>query len=533
MNTPVLKARKAQRQVQLDPKGLFWAMACDLRVWRNELVISAYAQLCDGKYLTFLRTLDTMAEQLHMANTPENLGLYQLAGLFSKYPFDDPSIDRDAVSIKKFQQAEHRCRRQNQKFRLRRHRVQPAHMEYMRNWISRVIGQSPNLASIYQYCDFGPGSSVGVHGQDVSFLAKLSKMTVTPACEPYALAALRQNHHYLRILSNTDILSLDRDWIDSHIHVERVQHNKIVCVPKNAKTSRTIAIEPTLNGFIQKGIDLELRSKLHRFGINLSDQAINQRLARLGSLDGGLATIDLSAASDSISIELVRELLPADWFLLLNATRSPSYQLSKDNLTLRRYEKFCSMGNGFCFPLETLIFSAAVAYCVSVTKPANSCWHVYGDDIIVAQDSALLLLEVLADIGFKANMDKTFIVGPFRESCGADFVLGVNCRPLMIRQKLRPNHECFYLLNELRRRNMTQTWNWLFNQLSHDVKQYTRPYPRDDDSAITVDLDTFMCSSHARWSRDLHTWTWKGIIAKPRFGQSVRNDQVLLAGKLR
>lgn len=471
-----------------------------------------------------------MAEQLHKANTPENLGLYQLAGLLSKYPFNDPSIDREKTAIEKFMKAEHRCRRLNQKLRLRNGRMEPPHMQYMRNWISRVIGLSPNLAKIYSYCDFGPGSSVGTHGSEVDFDMKLNSLTVTPACVPYARAALRQNHHYMRILTRSDVLCLEADWLDSHVKLEQVLHNKIVCVPKNAKTHRTIAIEPSLNGFIQKGIDLELRSKLYRFGINLTDQAVNQRLARLGSLDGSLATIDLSAASDSISIELVRQLLPPDWFSLLNATRSPCYAL---NGATHRYEKFCSMGNGFCFPLETLIFSAAVAYCVSTTHVSEKSWHVYGDDIVVPQECALLLLEVLHDIGFKANTDKTFVTGFFRESCGADYYLGENCRPIMIKKETPLNHESFYLLNALRKRKFMETWWYVYNGLPRAYKEYTRPYPREEDDAITVPMDVFLTSRHAKWNRDLHTWSWKRVLTVPRKGRKVRDDRVLLAGKLR
>jgi hypothetical protein len=185
----------------------------------------------------------------------------------------------------------------------------------------------------------------------------------------------------------------------SGVQVEYVQYNKITCVPKNAKTDRTIAIEPTLNGFLQTGVDRFYKKRLRRIGVDLSSQALNKALARIGSLYGCYSTIDLSSASDSMSVQLIKELLPADWFSFLDAIRSPSYSL--DNKTPVRYEKFCIMGNGFCFPLETLIFRAAVEYVMSVCSihPNRTC-AVYGDDIIVPYECALLLIEVLRDLGF-------------------------------------------------------------------------------------------------------------------------------------
>lgn len=507
-------------------------MAFDLKIASEPLVIDAYTALCNHKYKSFLSILDTMGSQLYEPVPSANAkALYQLAGLFLKYPFEDTSIDREKVAIDKFLLSEHRCKRMNQKLRARKQRIEPPHMNFMRTWIRNVIGDKPNMKRIYSRCDFGPGSSVGTSGKDVSFLTKLDNLTVTPAALPVAYASLMHNIHYLNYLTNGDIACLDFDWFTSKVEKELVQSNKIVCVPKNAKSHRTIAIEPSLNGFIQKGIDLELRSKLNRFGIDLTKQGLNQALARRGSLDSSYATIDLSSASDSIAINLVKELLPDEWFILLNSTRSPSYTL---NGVQSRYEKFCSMGNGFCFPLETLIFSAACAYVMSVCEVSvHSTFNVYGDDIIVPQGCALLLLEVLRDIGFRHNSDKTFIAGGFRESCGADYYLGENVRPIMIKEALPLNHKTYYLLNELSRRKMTKAWHVLFTALPKRWSKHIRPYPRDDDTAINVPLDFFMNSSTARWSRDLQTWTWSCVISKPTPGRKLKDEVELLAGKMR
>lgn len=583
MDTPRSKRRKADKITPIDLDKVFSAMAYDLKISQNEQVIKARSLLLAGHHLSFVKMLDEWSSQTY--NSIGDLGsrLLQLAALFTKFPFEDKSINREAVALEKFRKSEHKCRRMNQKFRARRLRVEPPHMQFMREWIQSVIGEKPPVKKIMDLCDFGPGSAVGVHGSDTSAFKKLRHLSVTPSCRPVALEALARNHHYASMFDSPQTVAECDDLIDSlkaenfdtrHADKMRdgllefeamreydnfaredyerfspwpicgaepvrgpvfkthtVQYNKIVCVPKNAKTDRTIAIEPTLNGFIQKGIDLVLRGKLYRIGIDLSSQALNQALARLGSLSGNYATIDLSAASDSVSIQLVRELLPPEWFVLLDATRSPAYIDPKGQI--RRYEKFCSMGNGFCFPLETLIFRAAVEYVMSVTSVhRDRTVAVYGDDIIVPQETALLLLEVLRDLGFKHNEDKTFIVGGFRESCGADYFFGVNVRPIYIKKPLIPGPQCYPLLNELRRRKLTRTWEALFEQIPVRWR-LLRPYHREDDSAIDVPMDVFLSSKHAYWNRDTHSWWWKKVVVVPADGATPIGKKDLLMGKLR
>lgn len=534
MNISKPKPRKAAKP--LSAAGittLFLKTAYDLKLASDSQVLDAAADLAAERYLSFVTKLDHWSTQLYCSTKEDSFRRGQLAALFQKYPFNDPRINRDAVALEKFRKSEWKCRRMNRKFFARSTRFEPEHMQYMRNFIQSVIGATPNMEAIMGKCDFGPGSSVGVHGSETSVKQKLRHLSVTPACEPVALAALARNIHYAELLVADAIVdALVGDYRLAGLECPKVLYNKITCVPKNAKTNRTIAIEPTLNGFIQKGIDLELRSKLLRVGIDLTSQALNQALARLGSLDRDYATLDLSAASDSISIQLVKQLFPPDWFTLLNATRSPMYMLPDG--TLHRYEKFCSMGNGFCFPLETLIFLAASAYAMSKTYiPLDiETRAVYGDDIIVPQGSALLLIEVLHDLGFTVNRDKTFVFGDFRESCGADYFNGENVRPIYIKDPIYLDHRCYPLLNSLNKSGLKNAWHFLFESLPLHERR-VRPYPRDDDTAITVPLDVFMASKYARWSRDYQTWQWTCITSKPTSAGRPACDRELMIGKLR
>lgn len=526
----------------LDLVKTFSAMAYDLKVTHHPLVIDAKADLSAERFRSFLGKLDEMTSQMYTSMADERFRLHQLAALLVKFPFKDPSIDRKQAALGKFLRSEHKCRRMNTKFRLRRNRVEPPHMQFMRDYIASAIGNSIPFSQIANNCDFGPGSTVGVHGSDATFIRKLQNLTCTPTAVPVALACLAANTHYANLVSGGNVVCYDDFPLPGAIswrsgselisaHLQLVQYNKITCVPKNAKTDRTIAIEPTLNGFIQKGVDVFLRKKLKRLGVDLSSQALNQSLARVGSRDGSYATIDLSAASDSISVQLVKELLPPAWFSFLDAIRSPSYSL--DNETPVRYEKFCSMGNGFCFPLETLIFKAAVEYVMSVTAVApQRCSAVYGDDIIVPYECALLLIEVLRDLGFKPNTDKTFVVGGFKESCGADYFFGVNVRPIYVKRVLRLNHEVYPLLNELSRRKMSETWQRVYDQLPAKFR-YTRPYQRDDDTAIDVPMDVFMTSKHAKWNRLTHSWNWRKVVTYVKHGRFPADEREHYVGLLR
>jgi hypothetical protein len=92
------------------------------------------------------------------------------------------------------------------------------------------------------------------------------------------------------------------------------------------------------------------------------------------------------------------------------------------------------MGNGFTFPLETLIFWALAACCVRPEDVGKV--SVYGDDIIVPTYAYALLTEVLVAAGFLVNSKKSFVDGPFRESCGRDYLSGIDIRPSYIKDAL-------------------------------------------------------------------------------------------------
>ncbi len=225
--------------------------------------------------------------------------------------------------------------------------------------------------------------------------------------------------------------------------------NKVTTVPKNAKTDRTIAIEPTLNMFIQKGVGSVIRRRLRRVGVDLNSQLHNQHLAYLGSVDGSLATIDLKSASDTVAKRLVELLVPAEWLHVMNMTRSHHGVLPSGEIVT--YQKFSSMGNGFTFELESLIFWALSKAVIQYYNCKDRRVGIYGDDIIVSTDVASQLLDVLSVAGFTPNTKKTFIAGPFRESCGKHYFHGVDVTPFYLRKEITHAQPMFVAVNNLRR----------------------------------------------------------------------------------
>jgi hypothetical protein len=226
-------------------------------------------------------------------------------------------------------------------------------------------------------------------------------------------------------------------WTSHHEHEGVVgvvvSPGKLHFVPKTSKTDRPIVVEPLLNGMAQRGIGSYIKNRMKRVGVDLTDQTRNQRLAFEGSVSGSFATIDLSSASDTIALSVVFDLLPPEWSEFLSLYRTGYVE---DGPKLISLEKFSSMGNGYTFELESLIFYSLAFAVTHVLGLDPSQVSVYGDDIIVPT-AAYSLLEVILEMsGFLVNRDKSFFDGPFRESCGADFLSGFDIRPFYLRKKI-------------------------------------------------------------------------------------------------
>jgi len=499
------RLRLALRHTRLPDPISLWEQVLVLAVTENPyptvIKIRVLLDLRLGEYRSLMDWADAMTHTKY-GSPDEHFRMHQLAALIRKYPLPDSvtGYTPDATARATFASAEHRCKRYNQRLAAvkRTGRDRDGVLLYhMRGFIMSVLGPTPNLPQIYRSCDITGGAAIGIHGNATNVARKLSaeRWTVSPRAYPYALAAIRNNFHMVELLlarEGQQIFCIDYDKLADVVRerVSWVRYNKLSFVPKTAKTSRSIAVEPFLNSFLEKGIDTIIRRKLLKIGLDLRRQEPNQELARRGSVELGnpYCTIDLSSASDTIASDLVLELVPPEWGDLLDAVRCHYYE---DEGVIRKYHKFVSMGNGFCFPLQTLLF-ASVCHAVAVMRGCTPDYRVYGDDIIVRKEIFDDVMLSLGRLGFLPNSRKTFSEGPFRESCGTDWFAGVNVRPIFIDGPLNSWERIYGLHNQSLRREahvrdyFTGIRNFLFGSVPYSVRllSYVDPGVSSDSERV-------------------------------------------------
>lgn len=225
---------------------------------------------------------------------------------------------------------------------------------------------------------------------------------------------------------------------------------KVIHVPKTLKTPRIIAMEPVHMMYVQQGLmeiiyeNVKRDNFLSRF-ISFEDQSPNQVMAREGSITKELATLDLSAASDLVSNQLVRELTRCfpNLFEAVQASRS---QVADVRGELIRLAKFASMGSALCFPMETFVFLTLIFVGIERARATrlslrdiasfSDSVRVYGDDMIVPVDYVHDVVAVLQSFGLKVNSGKSFWTGMFRESCGKEYYNGSDVSIVKLRSML-------------------------------------------------------------------------------------------------
>lgn len=259
-------------------------------------------------------------------------------------------------------------------------------LERARRTVRRLLGVSPPVECLQGH--FSGGASTSKRRQLGMVARKFAETPdVTQEAWDSVWPVLYRSHLWV-------------NYNEGLLNPRFVDHNIMFFVPKNDSIERICAKEPDLNLYIQKSIGDYIRRSLRYVGINLNDQSRNRQLAHQGSVDGSLATLDLSSASDSVTTQLVLRLLPHDWFCLLDSVRCKRTKLPDGSI--HENEMFSSMGNGFTFELESMVFYAiAKAVCTELCE--HGCVSVYGDDIIVPTGAAKPLMLILGYCGFKVN----------------------------------------------------------------------------------------------------------------------------------
>lgn len=303
--------------------------------------------------------------------------------------------------------------------------------ERARKMVSEILGPCPDLFE----GRFGPGATYGDKGCLTTVPDKMSSApTLTGECLPFLLqwgatlwAKACSTHKRVPVF---------------------IPGNRFTTVPKDCEKDRGIAIEPSINVFYQLAVGRVIRQRLKRVGINLTDgQEIHKRVACEASIQGHLCSMDLSNASDTISRNLVKLLLPPRWHALLSMLRSPKTLFQGK---WRLLEKFSSMGNGFTFELETLVF-LCLLNALDPSLVRGKDLFVYGDDLLFPSRMSNDVVSLFEFCGLTVNRRKTFVDGPFRESCGGDFFDGVDVRPFFLKESPNEPQQLIALANGLKR----------------------------------------------------------------------------------
>jgi hypothetical protein len=461
----------------------------------------------------------------------------QILGLFQKSQFLQYSEnwDPEAEAAKRFVQSEQMCLETNR--RLHRLASEPNKIDSdvhrmlhtAQRKIASVLGDVPSLDK-FPFA-FGPGANTNVKS---ALACPRAKLGVALECSSNLSPTVGEFLSEAPQWATLHDLNLSQD---SFIVNVTVVPGKVMFVPKNAKTKRSIVIEPLLNSFFQKGIGSYIRDRLLRFNVDLTDQTRNQSLAHKGSIDGSLATCDISMASDCLAYELVWSLLPHDWSDILSRLRSGDVVVpasvasfltecggnTRYDPSILRLEKFSSMGNGFTFELESLIFFGLCYSACEFTGVETQEIGVYGDDLIVPTAAFEALTKLLSFCGFSLNKEKSFSGGRFRESCGSDFLDGFDIRP-------------FYQKTLISDRTLFTMHNWFIRHGEMELAKIALSFVHPPNILFGPDGfgDGHLIGSHElRRNRKITRLGWEGgyfetYALRPRaFAKPLPGDAVL------
>jgi hypothetical protein len=274
-------------------------------------------------------------------------------------------------------------------------------------------------------------------------------------------------HRVARVLCYLDRLP-NRSNLDlypfEHGILDLSDRGKVVigAVPKDVKSYRIVSPDDPINLAFQQAIVHELERCINKRGLQnnlpFRDQSIMVRLAYESVLgNAGYATIDMSRASDTVRISLVREIFPEVVVTAIDKFRPKAFHspLFKNDNEYRTLHMAAPMGSAYTLLLQSLVFWAidcAACHLFSiyanqegsipvqlgkrVTFRNKECYelvelfpyscYAMGDDQQVPTSLAEFVIFCLEECGFHVNSDKSFFDDDafFRESCGAEAIKG-------------------------------------------------------------------------------------------------------------
>lgn len=291
-----------------------------------------------------------------------------------------------------------------------------------RGYVDQILGDFSDL-EICERATFGKKSSVGVPmrkacegeryegpitGSDehIEWFDKYFGIWNRPALEyAKARAKLRKKPPY-RSVSILEAVLVDKTW----------------------KSLRMIMPNTTLGTLYSGGLGRVIEERLRSYGYDIKHlQQVHGALAKIGSITGSLVTADQSMASDNITVKLIDDIFPRRWAHALKFGRIAEISLYGTKMMT---PTFSTMGIGFTFPLQSLVFlSLLLAIRDHCLLDEQSVISVFGDDLIYDERMHPVVMDVFPKLGLVINADKTFATGNFRESCGYDYYRGIDVRP--------------------------------------------------------------------------------------------------------
>lgn len=453
---------------------------------------------------------------------------YQLDNIFKRYTFRHDvhqASELEQISLAKFQETQKRIAAHNWTLgscvSMRSFLV----MQAARRICTEILGAyDPN--EHFQNCFFGRRAAHGVPFAN-SHLDRKVGIYELSGSEP-------QLDWFKHHISSDKLLT---DAIETNVpfvcQYKSTAATRLTFVPKTWKALRSIMPNTTVGGFYTSGLGIMIAERLCNVKIDIRRQQQRHRWwIRQYSKDRSHVTADLSAASDSITSVLLRRILPSDWFKALNCGRLSHYEYRGK---LNYMETFCTMGMGFTFPLQTLVFYSLLS-AIKALLSLKGRISVYGDDLIYPRKMHTHVRAIFGDLGFLLNEEKTYVHESFRESCGADFYCGIDVRPFCPEGQhsmLKPQEYhalCYKTVNGLLRRwepeEIPQTLHFLFREIlrvSDTIYRVPETYP--DYAGVKTDAPQCRGWSVYPWSRpkvDAH-----GTIHFPFLDYTLRDCPVI------
>lgn len=446
--------------------------------------------------------------------TPETFyAVAQAKACFDKLECLPNGVDREKVALEKFLGGEYRCGIFNRIFADReRYRFDSdveavLHASALK--IHELIGDPPDLREVPLRFSVG-GATTTIRKKDSDLRHLIEGWTACSedlAEDESKLATLLDTLPHL-----TDFLvGVGGEVECGHL---QVSNGVLNFVPKNAKTHRAVTNEPDLTKLVQNGYGDVLRSRIKRKGIDLSDSDRQCELARIGSVTGGIATLDLSNASGLISTGLILDQFPESWSDIFFWARTSS--ITMPDSSTRVLQSYGGMGNGLVFPIESILFHALTAACAEHVGIRHPIVSIYGDDIICNTECVEMVTKVFEAIGLLVNKEKSFWSGPFRESCGSDWFSGYDVRPIYIRDNI--SLELLYSLhNQFFAKGDEEVCDIIMAEIPLAVRLFGPPGKGDGH------LHSSSWKDHAQYIHEdgCSHWSYNTVVSVPKYNFTV------------